>query len=220
MVLDLKIISIPSIEEGNQRVTVKHKISLRWNDARVRFCNLNEVTSHNILTPDENQMVWIPKLMYSNSYNLNLLADAAGFEVEVRPDDKEGKLIYNGSYSGRDHHFIASGEYVNEFVCHFNLRWYPFDTHLCTMEISFQGKEGLFAKVKQGKFVYPAEMDLSYKFLSAQFEILNYEIIVPKDGRSFYCQFTIQRLLTNIIFTNPAAQYYWARHELSDQGVL
>ena len=54
--------------------------------------------------------------------------------------------------SGAQNPISLTREYFQEYSCEFNLLYYPFDTQICEIELSVQGKTENFLKlVKDGK---------------------------------------------------------------------
>jgi hypothetical protein len=51
------------------------------------------------------------------------------------PDDEQ-RLQQDFRYSGRDNQLVKESAYCLEFVCYYDLSWYPFDTQYCAINMS------------------------------------------------------------------------------------
>ena len=89
----------------------------------------------NTLTTKEKESIWIPKLVFSNTktndYTQN---DEKSFAVARRDSTyqysethvKDNIFIFSGS----DNPFVMSRSYNVEWICDYDMRWYPFDTQV------------------------------------------------------------------------------------------
>ena len=52
-------------------------------------------------------------------------------------------------FSGKRNSILLTREYYNEYSCDFDLRFYPFDTQMCTMIFEVQGKTDDYVKLEK-----------------------------------------------------------------------
>ena len=57
-----------AIEERDYSISFKFKISLMWRENRVIFQNLKTKSTNNLLRQDEVKMLWLPLVIYWNTY--------------------------------------------------------------------------------------------------------------------------------------------------------
>ena len=93
----------------------------------------------NTLTTKEKESIWVPKLVFSNTkYKDYTQNDEKSFAVARRDssyqfsetDVKDNIFVFSGS----DNPFVMSRSYDVEWICDYDMRWYPFDTQVspCT----------------------------------------------------------------------------------------
>ena len=92
----------------------------------------------NTLTSKEKESIWVPQLVFSNTkdedYTQN---DEKSFAVARRDstyqfsetDVKDNIFIFSGS----ENPFVMSRSYGVEWICDYDMHWYPFDTQVTTL---------------------------------------------------------------------------------------
>ena len=89
----------------------------------------------NTLTTKEKQSIWVPKLVFFNTKTKeNTQNDDKSFTLARRDstykfsetDVKDNIYIFPGS----DNPFVMSRSYDVEWICDYDMRWYPFDTQV------------------------------------------------------------------------------------------
>ena len=89
----------------------------------------------NTLTTKEKQSIWVPKLVFFNTKTKeNTRNDDKSFTLARRDstykfsetDVKDNIFIF----SGADNPFVMSRRYDVEWICDYNMRWYPFDSQV------------------------------------------------------------------------------------------
>ena len=63
----LDIISFPAIKTEDLTIEVSLRLSLRWNDMRLRYINLKKERSLNTLTSENLKRIWIPSVFFRNA---------------------------------------------------------------------------------------------------------------------------------------------------------
>ena len=70
--LDLEIWAVLAISEVEELFSVKFKVTMTWVDPRLRFLNLKNDTSMNIVAPKEAEKIWYPVIMFINTRKMDL----------------------------------------------------------------------------------------------------------------------------------------------------
>ena len=95
----------------------------------------------NTLTTKEKQSIWVPKLVFFNTKTKeNTQNDDKSFTLARRDstykfsetDVKDNIYIFPGS----DNPFVMSRSYDVEWICDYDMRWYPFDTQVSPYPVS------------------------------------------------------------------------------------
>ena len=50
-------------------------------------------------------------------------------------------------FKGSEHKQMLMTQYTIKFMCDFDMRWYPFDTQLCYMNVSLEGNLDIFVNL-------------------------------------------------------------------------
>ena len=132
--LSLTILDILHIDEMKEIFTAKISLRRDWMDRRLTYKNLKKENSNkNDLSKEEAESIWYPSVFINNIEN----------SEKVKPTDIENQARVipdkNFSYSFKNNgHFFKGSEnkltltkqWTVEFVCHYAMHWYPFDTQV------------------------------------------------------------------------------------------
>ena len=108
---------------------------------------------------DEKQMIWLPVIIFENTETrFTTLNDAKTFTII----EKQGGFVRNSDqvlsnnflYSGKDNTIVTSRNYDQEFICNFNIAFYPFDIQKCTMEFITTISISKLVQLNNGQFQY------------------------------------------------------------------
>ena len=139
--------AILKIQEVDQITKIQFELSLKWFDARLQYYNLKNYENMNALTYNEKQKLWVPSIIFQNTESqITSQNDVKSRMTAVKM--KNGTFNIDGLvsedidiYEGRDNPITMSRVYDSEFLCNFQMQWYPFDTQTCFME--FRLDEGI-----------------------------------------------------------------------------
>ena len=132
-----------------------------WFDQRITYKYLDSNMAKNLITKEEQQMIWFPKVEFENtrskvetvndqrtSTNIRNL-DISMFDIT---DNTNAEAVKQ--YAGDKNELVSTRFYNTMFNCRFQMNWYPFDMQVC---------EAVFRIVKdQEKFVVLASKDMEY----------------------------------------------------------
>ena len=89
----------------------------------------------NTLTTKEKGTIWVPKLVFTNTEK----KDDQSFAVARRDNAFEysdDSVRYNiFMFDGANNPFVTSRVYDVDWICGYDIRWYPFDTQVRSGEI-------------------------------------------------------------------------------------
>ena len=75
-------------------------------------------------------------------------------------------VLYNTEvFRGEENAITLSRIYRNEFICIYQIAWYPFDTQRCRIVISLVGNMDEFINLTPGSFNYLGPKDLTIYFI-------------------------------------------------------
>ena len=137
--VSLTLQKVIAIEEVDHSISFKFKISLRWFENRVKYQNLKNDSSKNLLSEDEVKMLWLPLVIYWNTDQAE--TTRLGVEWEWTTDvlvEREGEAKINSEehideaeiFEGSENSLSMEQMYTHAFQCVFELSKYPFDTQV------------------------------------------------------------------------------------------
>ena len=65
--LSIDVIKVLNLEEVDETMVLKYRMTLKWKDSRIEFRNLKEETYLNTLGKDEAGKIWYPRVVFSNT---------------------------------------------------------------------------------------------------------------------------------------------------------
>ena len=141
----------------------------RWLDSQLSYQNLNSDDMLNLMSLEEEESIWFPSVM---AVNVASPDDVLEFEwdkqynIERNPENKfipidvttvDNAYVYSGL---ENRHFIIK-ECTALWLCQFDMKWYPFDTQHCKMQLKNLNKHSYFTELKKGNLTYIGPKDLT-----------------------------------------------------------
>ena len=141
--LSICVKEITHIDEIAHFFKVKFDIKRTWFDKRLTFYNLKKSTSENKVSLVDRESVWKSWLIFDNIKTI---------EKALKTDQRAQMNVitnHNTSFTSSDNTYIHNTylfdgsknaiidvkQYSVEYVCDFHMKWYPFDTQSCTMQL-------------------------------------------------------------------------------------
>ena len=89
----------------------------------------------NTLTSKDKGMIWVPKLVFTNTEKKDITQnDYKAFAVARRDSAfkySDDSVKYNNFvFDGAKNPFVMSRVYDVDWICDYDMRWYPFDTQV------------------------------------------------------------------------------------------
>ena len=184
-VLSMDIFNILDIREVESIISLKFELEAKWFDSRLDYFNLKIDSKINTLIFAESQMIWVPSILFFNTkQHLTSINDEKTFVSIARK--KNGSLIgptVNEDimvYKGAENEIQLKRVYEIDFICVYNMRFYPFDIQYCTVDMVMAGSAAKFIDLLPGNLLYSGRKDLSqYYVMDFQIKTAN---IKNKDG--------------------------------------
>ena len=141
--VSMDLISIIDINEVDSIFQVQFTLYLSWLENRMSFNNLKNDTGQNILSPEKRNMIWFPKLLFLNTeyrpkvslseYTQIMVKKQGGFQLSAATE-LENVQVYRSS----ENPLILSQFYNIQFLCNYEMHWFPFNIQKCTMILANQ----------------------------------------------------------------------------------
>ena len=138
--VSIELLRLVDINEERHSIDIQFDISLLWKDKRVTFFNLKRSDSLNVLTEEDINKLWLPKVIYENTdqKEITRLGDTWEWETEVivRREVKHGVMSglqyveERENFKGSENSLVMNQTYTHTFQCNYQLSLYPFDTQV------------------------------------------------------------------------------------------
>ena len=186
---------IIEINEIENFFRVKYSLQRTWCDTRLTYYNLKDTAFDNKISSKNRGSIWKSWLTFDN-------IESKGKIMRTDDDDQMTILSQNLSdfnyadntylhntrlFQGSTHAIGHKKQYSVDWLCDFNMEWYPFDTQSCTMEILNQDRSVEF---ELDNLAYLGPTDLPQHFVD------NFNMCVKniKDG---------QRIIVEVVLGRP-----------------
>ena len=119
---------IREIDEVKGTMIIKYSFTRIWQDDRIKFSNLENGQCR--ILPDEKDQIWLPWTIYDN------VKHAGTFYLSDVPNVYLAKQTNDGSSKNESEIMITYWrEYIAEFMCDYDMFWFPFDTQSCSVQL-------------------------------------------------------------------------------------
>ena len=201
--LSIGVNSILSIDEIDQLIYISYNLIMEWYDPRLEYHNLKQNTDLNVLSLSEIEALWVPRLNFYNTRSaretevdkkvITKIIPSENFTYEKAPmSEKNNIYIFKGS----ENSMFMSRSYDTSFLCEYNMAFYPFDTQICTMDITLNVVQIPFCQLKVENLLYKGPEDLVQYFIRSRHMVL--VTIDESQGVRVYIVLG-RRLLSNIL---------------------
>ena len=166
----IDIMSVLDIQEVGSVLKLLFILDLTWFDNRLQFYNLKADESMNSLTQEDQQIIWTPTVLFANTEKqLTSLNDEKSFAIVRRLGDS----IRSGTeydediqiFEGSENTIRLSRAFDIEFICEYDMRWYPFDSQTCYMVVLMEGNSGKFVELVDDLIKYTGPKELTQYFV-------------------------------------------------------
>ena len=149
MTISITIDDILDIDENYGYFKTKYSIYRQWYNKHMTFKNLKKNSASNILSSDDMERMWKPWMTLENIESTvdNKVTDKKD-KIVIIPNKQfnyelAGKTSLHNTrlFKGSENSIHHERQLTTNWICYYNMRWYPFDTQRCTMQmIIFQNK--------------------------------------------------------------------------------
>ena len=134
---------IITIDETNGYFKVKITLIRNWFNPLLQYKNLKRTAIDNVMVKEDIDSMWMPWTVLDNieageDYKLTDLKRLINIiphpEFKFVHDDQSNirlTMLFKGSENAINYELQIT---VN-FICNYDMRWYPFDTQICTMRL-------------------------------------------------------------------------------------
>ena len=140
--VSMELLQILQVNDVNFKLRLQLGLTMEWVDRRLTFAHLKENDNLNIFKEIESQLMWTPELHFANTVEKEstVLDERTLFKVarcsECSPRYSSKTRLHNAHFfNGRDSTLHAFRIYTPDFLCFYDMGFYPFDTQHCTLYV-------------------------------------------------------------------------------------
>ena len=199
--LDIDVYNILDILVVQSMICLKFELISTWFDQGLQYHNLKNNSKMNALINDEKNMIWVPRILFFNTRDhlTSKNDDQTFITVSKRengtlmgPAYNEDTMVYEGSRN----ELMLSRVYEVNFICIYDMQYYPFDVQICTIDMIMAGSTDMFIDLRPGILHYSGKKDLS------QYYVMDFKMIKAKIKNSDGVRVSLilgRKLLGNIL---------------------
>ena len=170
--VSIDIMSVLDIQEVGSVLKLLFVLDLTWFDNRLQFYNLKADESMNSLTKEDQQVIWTPTVLFANTEKqITSKNDEKSFVIVKRL----GSSTKSGNEYDEDIQIFEGGEntlrlsraFDIEFICEYDMRWYPFDSQTCFIVTKMEGNSGKFVDLVDEIIKYTGPKELTQYFVKS-----------------------------------------------------
>ena len=129
-------------------------------------------TNLNVLSKEEGSSIWVPKVIFHNTEETEtskldtdsiIMIRANENFTYTRTDMSNHQNIY--IFHGEDTRAEMSRPYKTEFICLYNMAWYPFDSQTCSLDFLLDVTATSFVSLDPGSLEYLGPVELTQYFV-------------------------------------------------------
>ena len=201
--LKVELLKILEIDEVAMLYRTKYTVNQEWLDPRITFYNLHWNQELNNLVEEEKQMIWTPSLIFQNTdENIRTLTDSEStISVKRESNFTQNTISENDNtyiFKGMDNPLEMNRVYETDWICDYEMNWFPFDTQKCRMTFAVTEDMNSFIEVAVNGHTYlgPAELTQYFVRDTKMFP----ERLINGDQQAIIMEVTLgRRLLANFL---------------------
>ena len=162
--VSVEVINVGGIDEIEAAVEFQFILQMTWCEVRLNFLNLRASGRSNLET-QEIEYLWVPKLVFYNTKERSktLVDEDTSMHVERRGNFTvaKNKLVYKAS----ENPLSVTRFYKTNFICNFDMAWYPFDTQICSMNFVVSKGDQDLVELSVHSLEYSGPLDLTRYYI-------------------------------------------------------
>ena len=194
--------NVQEIHEMDAKFQVQFWIIITWFDKRLSFNHLKENKNFMILEYEEMHNIWSPKIVFYNTEkklsskideDTRMVVKKQGTFTLSTVDKVENRRNFQGS----ENYLEKSNFYNLNFMCDFDMSWYPFDSQQCSLMIQLHGESWKFSNLINESFQYYGKTDLMLYFIKSH----SYMTLIEEGNPTLKAEIVLGRRLLSISLT-------------------
>ena len=197
----LTVMNILKIDEVNGVFSAKINLIKEWFDNRLVFQNLKLNHDMNKISKSEQDILWVPLIIFENIASKDSFQETDKFKrftiipnSDFRFKIDETSNMETSLFKGSENKIRQTWEFKIDWMCDYDMFWYPFDTQTCKMQ--FAPRENDIVQV-------PKELEFTGSAHLFQYSVQSYKMCsaLVADMPGVVVTFTLGRQLVSNILT-------------------
>ena len=188
------------VNEAEQFLKNTMTITRTWFDRRLTYHNLKEGKRSNVLSDESKESIWYPNIVFENidpsktsvdrTHEYQIIRHKDAIPIDAPKSDLMNINIFKGSENKLEY----SAQFTYSWKCTYDLRMYPFDTQICTMNFRLKDETGLVLKPENA--IYHGKKDEL-----TEYTIQKLSFCIKGNGQGLELEVILERPLMNSILT-------------------
>ena len=200
--INVELLKVLELDEVAMLFRTKYTVNLEWLDSRITFHNLHKNQGLNTLVESEKQNIWTPRLIFHNTDESTRTTTDSESVISVR---REGNYTTSTIetidntyiFLGSENPLVMSRIYQTEWICDYEMNWFPFDTQKCQMTFAATKDMNPFIQIIGNGHNYRGPVELTQYFIR---ETEMFPQRLDDDQQAMVFQTTLgRRLLGNLL---------------------
>ena len=166
----LQLLKILEIDEVAMSYRTQYIVNLEWFDPKITFHNIHPDKKLNSLVEEEKQTIWTPTLILDNTDEKIRTVTDSESTISVK---REAEFTRNTIsdidntyiFQGKDNPLEMSRVYETDWICDYEMNWFPFDTQKCRMVFALPQEMNSFIEIVGNGHTYLGPPELTQYFV-------------------------------------------------------
>jgi hypothetical protein len=158
--MSIEVINLGRIDEIKATVDFQYILHLTWFETRLKYLNLKEAGTNRLET-QEMESLWVPNIVFFNTEKrLETVVDEKA-SMSIKRKGNFTALKNKLSFEGSENPLTITRFYKTNYICNFDMAWYPFDTQKCSMSFVVEKGSQSFVDILVDNLEYSGPLELT-----------------------------------------------------------
>ena len=168
--VSVQLLKILEIGEVEMKFRTQYNLFQEWVDPRTKFNNLHKNQYLNSLVDQEKNRIWTPTFILDNTdKKIRTTTDSESVIFVKRQGNftRNSMEIVDNTYvfEGQANPLIMNRVYETQWICDYEMNWFPFDTQQCKMMFSLTNDMNSFVNLEGNGHSYIGPVELTQYFV-------------------------------------------------------
>ena len=165
MNISINIDEIITIDENNGFFEIKMTVVRNWFNTQLTYQNLKRNSAKNTMSTEDIKRMWKPWTISQNIKHVDEAKKTDKADIMTIIPNSDFKFTRDGRtnihntmlFKGSENAIHYELQVTINWICNFNMRWYPFDTQRCTLKL-FHTEDSITLKPSSVNYSGPKEL--------------------------------------------------------------